>query len=113
LKGKKPDQSDKFKIRKLEFCPFAKAVEGFGSVMWIWEYQGHHATSADLAGGLRAHYLCTEKSLTGGADRVLVHVDDLGKKLQFMRPRTRFLTPGAIPRRIVTSPRNVSSARAL
>ena len=51
--------------------------------MWIWEYQqGHHATSAGLADGLRAHYLCTEKSLTGGADRVLVHVNDLGKKPQ-------------------------------
>jgi hypothetical protein len=82
LKAKKPEQSDKLKIRKLEFCPFTKVVEGFGSVMWIWEYQGHHATSADLADGLRAHYLCTEKSLTGGADRVLVHVNDLGKKLQ-------------------------------
>ena len=35
LKAKKPDQSDKFKIRKLEFCPFTKVVEGFGSVMWI------------------------------------------------------------------------------
>ena len=67
LKAKKPDQSDKFKIRKLEFCPFTKVVEGFGSVMWIWEYQGHHDTSADLAYGLRAHYLCTEKSLTGGS----------------------------------------------
>ena len=82
LKGKKPDQSDKFKIRKLEFCPFTKAVEGFGNVMWIWEYMGHHATSADLADGLRAHYLCTEKSLTGGANRVLVDVIDLGKKPQ-------------------------------
>ena len=82
LKAKKPDQSDKFKIRKLEFCPFTKVVEGFGSVMWIWEYQGHHDTSADLAYGLRAHYLCTEKSLTGGANRVLVDVIDLGKKPQ-------------------------------
>ena len=82
LKAKKPDQIVKFKIRKLEFCLFAKAVEGFGNVMWIWEYMRHHATSADLADGLRAHYLCTEKSLTGGADRVLVHVNDLGKKPQ-------------------------------
>ena len=82
LKAKKPDQSDKFKIRKLEFCPFTKAVEGFGSVMWIWEYMRHHDTSADLADGLRAHYLCTEKSLIGGADRVLVHVNGLGKKSQ-------------------------------
>jgi hypothetical protein len=30
-KAKKPDQSDKFKIRKLGFCPFTKVVEGFGS----------------------------------------------------------------------------------
>jgi hypothetical protein len=71
LKAKKPDQSGKFKIRKLECCP----VEGFGNAMWIWEYTRHHATSADLVDGLRAHYLCTEKSLTGGADRVLVHVN--------------------------------------
>jgi hypothetical protein len=35
-----------------------------------------------LAYGLRAHYLCTEKSLTGGANRVLVDVIDLGKKPQ-------------------------------
>jgi hypothetical protein len=35
-----------------------------------------------LADGLRAHYLCTDKSLTGGADRVLVHVNGLGKKPQ-------------------------------